>query len=84
MSLYDKIVEVQWSGVTRYKCPLCKFADDKKVRVKVHISERHFGAALEAERQSAVPAVPLFDAEGKPITQMPGREPVLKTLIEGE
>ena len=70
MGLHDKIVEYQWSGKTRYRCPLCPADARTKVEIKVHLNTMHLDQIVEARRMGAE----LYDHEGNLIEYMPSSE----------
>ena len=55
-----------------FRCPLCIFANYRKVAVKIHLRQAHIDAVMAAQQEALTPQATLYDAAGKLIEQMPG------------
>lgn len=78
---FDLITTKLWCGVTMYCCPYCPFDAEAVIDVKLHMRQ-HFQRMQAAQEEALTPAVPLFDANDKLITQMPTDQPLVAEILK--
>ena len=77
MGLHDQIVEYNWCGTTRYRCPLCPLDHHTNLGIRLHINASHANelmAAAEAEAEAAKPKV-FAGPPHQPVADVPLKEP---------